>query len=337
MADPPAQPHDALFKQVFRLERVARSELPLLLPPGVACALDLARLEVLPETTVDRLLGQRRSDVVYRLRARSGGEAYVHLLYEHQSTSPYFMALRLADYALRLQAGWLADHPEATTVPPVYTVVLYHGPVPWGAPTDLRDLLAFPPGTEAALAPFAGARRYRLFDLGPVPLPELQRRPTAPLAVAALLLLKAAYELRTADELLDLLRGPVRRVLREERRWEGPLEALAHYALVILRGDREEQERFLSHAGARVHPEFGGHVTELYDQFAAAYREQWQSEGLLEGQRKLLLHQLDTTFGPIPATLRERVETAAEDDLRAWATRVPKAASLEDVFAPNDT
>ncbi|MFZ5897393.1 MAG: hypothetical protein ACOY0T_40445 [Myxococcota bacterium] len=56
-------------------------------------------------------------------------------------------------------------------------------------------------------------------------------------------------------------------------------------------------------------------------------------EGELKGRADMLVEQLTERFGELPAGVRERVQGANVDELRAWTSRVLTAASLDAVFA----
>ncbi len=55
----------------------------------------------------------------------------------------------------------------------------------------------------------------------------------------------------------------------------------------------------------------------------------------IEGAGGILIHQLGRRFGPPPAAIIARVETASLEQLTRWADRVLDAATLDDVFAEN--
>jgi len=56
--------------------------------------------------------------------------------------------------------------------------------------------------------------------------------------------------------------------------------------------------------------------------------------GLRKGELALLLRQLTSKFGPLPAEVVDRLERADVDQLLGWGVRVLTAKSLDEVFAP---
>ncbi len=68
---------------------------------------------------------------------------------------------------------------------------------------------------------------------------------------------------------------------------------------------------------------------------AEAYEQAgWLAQGYIQGQRDLLLYQLETRFtDSVSPAVRRRVAEAAPDALDAWGVRVLDAPSLDAVFA----
>jgi hypothetical protein len=63
------------------------------------------------------------------------------------------------------------------------------------------------------------------------------------------------------------------------------------------------------------------------------WTQQWKQEGKLEGEVNLLECQLETRFGPLNDTIRNRLNGASEGQLKTWAIRVLSASDLESVFS----
>ena len=89
---------------------------------------------------------EREGDVIWRLPLRTGGDAYLVLLLEFQSTVQRFMSLRTMVYV-----GLLWQHLEKEKrllpdgrLPPVVPVVLYNGKPRWTSPLSLRELVGLP-------------------------------------------------------------------------------------------------------------------------------------------------------------------------------------------------
>jgi hypothetical protein len=71
---------------------------------------------------------------------------------------------------------------------------------------------------------------------------------------------------------------------------------------------------------------------EQIEQKSQDARREGHLEGLLEGQRALLLKQLRLRFGELPAGVVLRVNEADASLLDLWTERVLTAATLDDVL-----
>lgn len=56
-------------------------------------------------------------------------------------------------------------------------------------------------------------------------------------------------------------------------------------------------------------------------------------QGRAEGQRALLTKQLRLKFGPLPATVEDRLATADVRHLESWAARILTASRLDQIWA----
>jgi hypothetical protein len=61
-------------------------------------------------------------------------------------------------------------------------------------------------------------------------------------------------------------------------------------------------------------------------------REEGLTQGLTQGQIKLLRHLLERRFGPLPPEFESRLRAATSAELERWAEAVLAAASIEEVF-----
>jgi hypothetical protein len=62
-------------------------------------------------------------------------------------------------------------------------------------------------------------------------------------------------------------------------------------------------------------------------------RIEGEAKGRIEGSRMILLKLLAAKFGELPEQTRQRVQTAPEEALLRWTTRLLEADSLESVFS----
>ena len=56
------------------------------------------------------------------------------------------------------------------------------------------------------------------------------------------------------------------------------------------------------------------------------------TQGIQQGEREILIRQLNHRFGPVPNHVRSRLGQATKDQIEVWAIRALGAQSLADVF-----
>ena len=159
-------PRDPAFKAIFSEPRMIADALrgyaakpngPL--DPRTVAALDLRTLEKLPAEWVTPDFRRRLGDQAWRARFRwardwsaPGGQLLI--LVEFQSRPHPDMALRMADYAVRLhhelRAAGVARQGAAR--PPILPLVIHNGPGRWTAPTTLSGAIPKPALPAAAAA-----------------------------------------------------------------------------------------------------------------------------------------------------------------------------------------
>ena len=62
-------------------------------------------------------------------------------------------------------------------------------------------------------------------------------------------------------------------------------------------------------------------------------RQEGREEGIGQGEARILLRLLTLKFGPVPESVRSRVESADAETLLRWSEQVLSADRLEDVVA----
>jgi recombination-promoting nuclease RpnB len=188
-------PHDAVFRQLLSQPDVARDFMEIHLPPQLLALCDLSTLRLASGSFVEDDLRPYFSDVLYSLKTRSGGDGYVQVLIEHQSTPDRQMAFRLLRYAVAAMKRHLdAGH---KTLPLVIPVLFYAGqrsPYPYST----RWLDGF---GDPALAASLYGKAFPLVDVTAIPDDEIvQHR-----RMAALTLLQKHIRQRDLAEIMDLL------------------------------------------------------------------------------------------------------------------------------------
>lgn len=329
--------HDTSYKLLFSHDRMVRDLLTGFLPREWVVALDLDSLEKMNGSYVTDDLRSRHGDAVWRLR---WGEdwLYVYLLLEFQSSVDRFMALRVLVYTGLLHQDLIrrGELGADRRLPPVLPVVLYNGERRWGAPTEVQPLIQPPP---RGLEHFQPDQAFLLIDEGayatsdPQPLTNL---------VAALFRLEHH---RSPEEISDLLsrlvywlKDPEQAGLRRDftewfrRRlpqwFPGETFPEMHdlqeaYEMINNRFEEWKERQRL------VGVEQG--MAQGMEQGMEQGEERGEERGRLEGERTVILHQIQRRFGAVPATVRLRLQSASRDELETWADRVLDAGSLDDL------
>ena len=155
-------PHDHFFRELLGDPVIAQSFFEHYLPPEIAGELDLsAPPEPERDVFVDDDLKEHFADLLYRVRLAAGAEAYVFILLEHKSTPDKWVALQTLRYQVQL---WTRLHEQgATVLPPIYTVVVYHGAARWNVPRNFQALTGLP--TDSRFGKFVPEFEYHLVDL----------------------------------------------------------------------------------------------------------------------------------------------------------------------------
>ena len=272
--DPPRRlPHDAAYKKLFLHPRTVADTLR-----GTAHSVirhfELESLERLPASFVTRRLGQRHTDMLWRLRSANGDWLYLIVLLEFQSTVERRMARRMIDYTLGIVDS--LTEPELGPhglYPPVLPVVLYNGERRWTAPTDLRQLFAAVP---AELIGYLPRHRYLVIDI-----PRLD--PAALPADNAFAMITRLEQVRSATELERVARVLARWITRSGA--EELLNEEKNMSTLIERARKwGEEER----AQARLEGKREG---------MAEGRHEGMARGRLEGERAMAYQLVARRFG----------------------------------------
>jgi predicted transposase/invertase (TIGR01784 family) len=156
---PQSGPHDAVFRRILGEPANAASQLRAVLPPALTSRLHLDRLTRVPASFVDDTLRWRHSDLLFTAPT-PGGEAFLYVLVEHQSSTDPLMPFRMLQYVVRIWDYYLREHPQATRLPAVIPLVVHHDRRRWTGPTQLRDLLHLDPDTTEAAREFLPEFRF---------------------------------------------------------------------------------------------------------------------------------------------------------------------------------
>jgi hypothetical protein len=263
---------------------------------------------------------RRDGDMIWRIPRRGGGDAYLVLLLEFQSTSDRWMALRALVYVGLLWQHLVAEKrlPPDGRLPPVLPVVLYNGDRRWAAPLALNELVGLP--ENSPLWRWQPRMRYHMVDEGAFGDEDLAGRDTL------LTLLFRLESFPDPERIVGVADALVAWFVRHPG-FEG-LRSIFAELLGSLMGPL---------APGIVVPEELLEVRNMLATRAETWKQQWLQEGRQEGRQEgeaaLLVRLLERRFGVLPAWARDRIATADTAALEEWGLRVLDAGNLEDVLA----
>jgi hypothetical protein len=335
-------PHDALFRFTFSRMENAAGELRAVLPAALVSKIDWTTLRIEDGHYVDPELEQLESDIVYTA-AIHGQPVVLYLLFEHQSTEPALMALRLLRYMVRIWDRWLGDHEGSQTIPVIVPVVLSHVEGGWRGATSMQELYALP--AEVLEAVSANVPRFELVldDLTRCTDDELRGRALAALGSVALGLFRWG---RSGAELLDHLMEYSEALRAMWHAPDGAQALRAVYRYLALAKEPVTLQDLTSRLVAVVGEEAREVVmTEgqmMIDQWRAEGRAEGEARGLAQGEAKgvakglaeALLVSLQGHQLSVSEELRERILGCKDPaTLQKWIIRVATAKSAAEVVS----
>jgi len=317
-------PHDALFQTVFSQPEHAAGALQHILPKDIVARIRWSTLTALPGRFVDKALTSRYTDVLFSAMM-DGRTVFLYLLFEHQSTDSPLMAFRLLHYEVRIWCQFLDKHPDAQKLPAILPVVLHHSEKGWTSPTAFEDLLDLDAPTLALLRPFLPGFRFALDDVSSARDEDLRARAMTALGRLALFCFRHARE---PDALIDNLRDWLGLVAEVRKAPNGAAALAAIFRYILLRNKQRDAEDVVKQLLLVAGEEARSEVMTAGEQLI----ERGRQEGVVKGQRLIVLKLLRKRFGALPSEAEARVQAAGADQLDAWAERVLTAATLAEVL-----
>ncbi|MDA1012980.1 MAG: Rpn family recombination-promoting nuclease/putative transposase [Planctomycetota bacterium] len=201
---------DRFFQGYFGIADIARGFLSTVVPPTIADAADWERMELVRGAFVDEKLGVAATDLLWRIPNTSGDDAYVLVLWEHQSRPDKWIALRLLRYQVNVWMKLLQEDesPAKNKLPVICCVVLYQGTEPWNSDGWFHEIVSTgsePDDSSAAKSSTRDTADESVSDLNRM-VPDFQFNlvrlvtipdddlPSHPLARLGLTLMRAAVE-----------------------------------------------------------------------------------------------------------------------------------------------
>ncbi|WP_375333851.1 Rpn family recombination-promoting nuclease/putative transposase [Candidatus Tisiphia endosymbiont of Xenochironomus xenolabis] len=149
--------HDQLFKKIMGNEIAAQEFLEYYLPNNFKEKIDLSKIKIEQESYIEESLRRKYSDIVYSVKTKNDESAFIYVLLDHQSTSDYWMALRLWRYTLLLCERHKKNEGK---LPLICPIIMYNGVDKYHAPRNLWNLF-----TDSEQAKKLMTEDYQLVDL----------------------------------------------------------------------------------------------------------------------------------------------------------------------------
>lgn len=325
-------PHDALFQVTFSQPEHAAGELRHVLPATLVARIDWSSLQLRSGRFVDEALSGQETDLLFSA-SMMGQEVFLYLLFEHQSTAPPLMPLRMLRYEVRIWSKFVDENPGAKKIPVILPIVLHHSENGWTAAHAFDDVLDAGVDMLAIVAPYVPRFRFLLDDISAASDQALHDRTMSALGRLALFCFRHARE---PEELIEQLAGWLDLVGEVRRAPNGAAALAAIFRYILLRNEKRPPEDVVKRLLLLVGREGRDEVVTAGEQLIERGRLKGLQEGLQEGlqtARNMLLKLLRTRFGALPDDAVARVQAADSAQLDLWAERVLTAATLAEVLA----
>jgi predicted transposase YdaD len=333
--------HDSGYKLLFSHASVVADVLRGFVKEDWVREVDFESLERVEGSYVSPKLRAREADTLWKIKWRER-PLYVYILLEFQSRVDRFMAVRVMGYLALLYQDLIKQKALTPSgkLPPVFLLVLYNGKRRWQAALDVADLIEVVPGGLEAYRPHL---RYALLDETRVPEMELESERN---------LAAALFRLEKSRD-LEAFRQEVGRIAADLPLDEGLRASVYTWLTQVLLPSK--------FPGLPL-PEVGS-LEEVQTMLAERVKEwtrEWKKEGLQEGLQKglqkglrkglqkgrreglekgrreglqdFLLSEMAERFGPVPETIRRRVEAIQDfEELRKFGKRLLAADSINDL------
>ncbi|MEZ4266085.1 MAG: Rpn family recombination-promoting nuclease/putative transposase [Myxococcota bacterium] len=335
-------PHDQFFRAVFSQPENAAAHFRQYLPSDLVDRLDLGRAALQSGAMVPPLMRERYADLLYRVpltepaEPEGPSEAYVCVLFEHQSSVDPMMPLRLLLYMAAVwDRVWETHERRVIRLPAIVPIVLYHGDRRWKAARDFQGLIALPPEILACVVDYLPRFTFALNDLKRTDDADVQFHPILGLVLKAL---KHSRDPDFKARLPELTSAVVAALEQGDR----GLSAFVLFMQYVLeqRGDVGPED-FTPFVETEVRPDLKEIVMSTAERLRNEGRVKGREEGRQEGieigalaaMRRILLRLIQLRLGPPTREVQDRIAVATEPELARWTERVIDAATIDELFA----
>lgn len=326
-----SSPHDALFKAVFSDPANAAGELQSVLPESVSTTLDWPTLALEPGSFVDEALSDRHTDLLYSVQRRSGGQALVYVLFEHQSSPDAWMGFRLLVYIVRIWEAHRKAYGDGEKLPPIVPVVLYQGHDRWLL-RRLIDCVALSPGERSAYAGFVPDFEFVVDDLRGVSDDQLRQRAVSIHAKITLALMRDAQSKLELSGVLRRWKAELAELLAQPT-GASALGLLLRYVTEVRDGEVEALRDVIGQLGPAAEDVMMTMAERWKQEGEAKGRAEGKAEGRAQGRAESIFAVLAARG--IDVSTDERAHVLACQDMATldrWLARAVTAAATSEIF-----
>lgn len=291
-------PHDTFIKPIFADREDAIAFFRSTLPKEVLEILDIDKLEQTKETFLPKNQNPTQTDILWKIKTKSGGEIYTYLLFEHKSYHDPKIYFQLLGY---LNQIYLWQKNSTSELTPVIPFVFYHGEKNWDLGLKFSD--QFKKTKELhKLFKYIPSFTIELFELNKTEV-KTKFQPIA-LRVFLRLIQKIRVDREEFRPIFLNLLFELAQVETEAKKVE-ILEKLLHYLFSAREKDGKEfrdEKLYQAHG-------LGEEYMTVFDEVRLEGKVQGKLEGKLEDAEKMLNEKIDLS-------VILRVTGLSETDLR---------------------
>lgn len=303
-----ANPHDAFFRRMLARPERAAEFLRWYLPPKISALLDLTTLALEDTSFIDPDLREHFSDLLFRVRLKGGGEAFVLILLEHKSSPEPRVALQL----LRYEA--LTWDRLPLPLPMLIPVVVYHGKEKWKVGKKFSSLFG---SVDKVWRRYLPNFEYHLCDLSKYRDDQLHGEGgLAPI----LKLLKYVFRPELATKLPEVFLETAKATSESQAKEE--LRTMVYYLESSGRADAEMVLNAFSktrHKGGEMESIW----TRLIEEFSPGVYKDLEARSSQQGMQQatidLTLDMLEHKFGELETGVAEKIRGLAIGDVKNLA------------------
>jgi hypothetical protein len=158
--------HDPFSVKQFARVDNARSLFQNYLPRAFIASARWNTLELVRARYIDGELRSHYPDLLYKVEIE-GQFAFIYVLFEHKSYVAPLAPWQLLRQKVHIWHDWLSqpENANATRLPLILPLVLYHGERGWSAPRNFAELIEIPSALKTELAPHIPAFDHLFVDL----------------------------------------------------------------------------------------------------------------------------------------------------------------------------